>query len=423
MSSQRNAIRGGVLIATATLIAGLGGYGITILAARSLQSEYVYFAAFWAFLYLAVGTFSGFQQEISRGTSTPRRDSTIGKLSSDTPANTWLLASGVAVLAAGIVSLFALVFGPLAFGELSGLLLFPLVIGLSSNVFLGALTGILYGTSSWWPLTLVIIGDVALRFILLITGFSFGLSLPVIAWLVVAPYGLVIVLCWTLFRRELANNSRLDVGYRAASLNVFRTILASLGIAILVSGMPLFIASVGDKSQQDHVSAVIFSLVLTRAPLVVGVLALQSFLVVYFRDHSRPGMGSLWRISALVSGSAALISVLAWIVGADLIALFAGENFRLNSLFIGLLTLSSLPTALLAVAGSFVLAKNMHTAYSLGWMVAAVVAMTVLFLPLSLDDRVLLSLGFGPILGLVALVVITGKQEKFFSKSTVNNTA
>lgn len=387
---------GGITVLAATAMAGFLGYVITILVANYLADDYVRFAAFWALLYLLVGGFSGVQQEIARGTLPP---SNVIAKRGGAGANPWFVAtvvSGFAILVAGIISVGL---GPLAFGPNWIELAFPLVVGLGLNIFLVAGMGTLYGLASWKQLGLLIFGDVSLRLLLIIVGIHYQLNLVSLAWLVVAPYGILVVIFVAFSRREVRSGVLLDVSSRTAIRNVSKTLLASCSIAFLVSGVPLAISTMASSTDQLRVSSLIFGLVLTRAPLVVGVLAMQSFLVVFFRQVGGEPARRVSKIVLLLAAFAFIFALIAWLVGSPIISWLSGSNFILTADIVGWLTLSALPTAVLAVISSRELARNRHDLYSGAWVVSAVAAMLMLALPIEIEWRVVVALGIGPMIG------------------------
>ena len=64
-----NTVKAASTLVSATLVSGVAAYLTTFLVFRFLGSEdYVLFAAFWASLFLVVGSLGGVQQELTRAT-------------------------------------------------------------------------------------------------------------------------------------------------------------------------------------------------------------------------------------------------------------------------------------------------------------------------------------------------------------------
>ena len=69
------------------------------------------------------------------------------------------------------------------------------------------------------------------------------------------------------------------------------------------------------------------------------------------------------------------------------------------------LVMAATAIAGLYVTGPATLARRLHTAYSLGWAFAAIVAIGCLALPMGLEERAVLALIAGPVCGLVIHLV------------------
>lgn len=383
------------LIAGATAIAGICAYAIQAIAARGLADSYAVFAVFWSALFLVIGALAGVQQEVTRAT-TPRQASRVrGR------ANIVVFAAGVAAAVVTALLSSGIAWGGAVFGTLGFALVAPLGVGAGLSVFLASVTGTMYGLRAWRPLAVAIVFDVALRLLFVAGGLALGFPVTGIAWLTVIPIGLVVVIVLGITRGSVLRDGELDVGYGAAVANVLRTVVASGATALLVSGFPLLLGVTSPGIAPTTLSAVVFALTLTRAPLVVSTIALQSYLIVHFRDAGPNIARSLLTIMGAVAGVGIVGALLAWWFGADLIVWIAGDLFRVDPGFVGLLVVSSIPTAWLALSGTAVLARGGHNYYSAGWLVAAVLAVILLLLPADIETRALTSLSVAPLVGLV----------------------
>lgn len=387
---------GSTLVVGATLVAGVGGYAIVTLMARSLGESYGQFAVFWALLYLSIGTFSGIQQEVSRGT--PKNPpATLNPHNVKLYSLAIQLALGVALLMCIVMFFLA----PLFFSSQQVSFSAAVVSGATLSVFVGVLAGGLYGTHSWRPLALLIVSDVLFRLILLGIISTFTQDVAVLAWVCSIPFVLVLLCVIPLSKGTVNTSSALDVNIGQSYRNIGRTVGASFGAAVLVSGFPALLALSEGVNSHRSLGAVIFALTLTRAPLVVGILALQSFLIVKFRDLTL-GLGSLvikLNIAILLIGL--VLSISAYIFGDQVIVFLAGSEFSLPPLFLLLLTLSSVPTAWLATTGAATLSKKLHTSYSIAWLFAAVASIGTLFIPNDLQTKLIVALIVGPLIGVM----------------------
>jgi len=228
--SLNSAGLGSSLVIAATIIAGIGGYAIVTLMARTLGENYGEFAVFWALLYLAIGTFSGIQQEVSRGT--PR-------ISSDkvTPQGVRLvpLSFQLALIVFFVTSIAMVFLAPLLFvGDLFSLSA-AVVVGATLSVFVSVLAGGLYGTNSWKPLALLIMADVLFRLILLGIASMFTSNILLLAWVCTVPFVLVLGCVIPLAKTKVNQKTSMDVHTGQAYRNIGRTVAASFGTAVLVS--------------------------------------------------------------------------------------------------------------------------------------------------------------------------------------------
>jgi hypothetical protein len=392
-------------ILIATVIAGVGGYVITALVARALGNQYHLFAIFWSALYLTVGALAGVQQEVTRATHLR------GKLGVAKPAHVGVLSAAVAVVVAAIIPASAPLWAAAVFGDAAVKLVIPLSFGAAVYIFVAAASGTMYGTRLWRPLSMIIVLDVVFRLVLVAIGLAAGFDIVALAWATVLPFPLVLIVLWIVAGRKLAGASALDVGFSTAVANVSRTIIAAASTATLVSGFPLLLGASSPDVPPGQLSAVILALTLTRAPLVVSALALQSYLVVFFRDRANSWVRSFVWLLAGLAIVGIVLAACAWLVGSPVIVFIAGDVFRIDPVFLGLLVLSSVPTAWLAVAGTAVLARSAHNYYSAGWVAAAVVAIALLFVPGDLYFRSLIALSGGPMAGLLVHLFALGRTR------------
>lgn len=402
MTSQANrAISGSGLVIGATLFAGIGGYAIVTLLARSLGEGYGEFAVFWALFYLAIGTFAGIQQEVSRGT--PLNPESKSKTKG---VKLLTLALQQAVVVAVLTSVAMVFFSPLFFSEQTLSLSSAVVSGTTLSVLLGVLAGGLYGTNSWKPLAFLIFSDVLFRLIILGIVSSFTHDVSVLAWVCSIPYVLVLVCVIPMSKKTLNMSTTLDVDLRQSYRNIARTVGASFGTSLLVSGFPALLVVSEGMNSQTYLGPVIYALTLTRAPLVVGILALQSFLIVKFREFAGNLGFLILKMCSFVLLVGLLISTAAFLFGDQVLVLFAGLGFSLSPLFLFLLTLSSVPTAMLAITGAATLSKKLHNSYSIAWLISAGCSIAVLFLPFEMETKLLSALVMGPLIG-VALNIFS----------------
>ena len=99
--------------------------------------------------------------------------------------------------------------------------------------------------------------------------------------------------------------------------------------------------------------------------------------------------------------SAWMDAVLGAVIGPPLLSALFGSAYQVEPLTVAALVLAATAIAWLYVTGPATLARHLHTPYSLGWAIAAVVAIGCLALPLPLEAKAVLALLVGPLVGVV----------------------
>jgi len=199
--------------------------------------------------------------------------------------------------------------------------------------------------------------------------------------------------------RSVRGRSVLDVDSKTLAWNSARTVAAAAATAVMISGFP-FLLGVTSPGQPVKAAAVIAVVTLTRAPLVIPALALQSFLVLHFRDLRVRVLRSLVSILAGIAAVAAGASLLAWWIGLDILHWF-GKDFAIMPWEVALIVASAGFTAALCVTGPAVLARGGHTLFTAGWASAALLVVASLLLPLDPAPKSIIALTVGPCVGLV----------------------
>jgi O-antigen/teichoic acid export membrane protein len=396
MARQIRSPRPVVLILGASIVSGLTGYIVTALvAARLGPAGYATFAVFWSTLYVVVGAFGGVQQEVTRATSGehPRN-------SPDRPARILVFA---VVLAIAILALIAGT-GPLWYGivftSAGTFLTLPLAIGAAAYVLVASLAGVLYGVRLWYPLAALIVIDGVLRLVGVVVVLSFTHDPVPIAWAVALPFPAAVLLIAPLVARHVSRASP-DLGYRALSWNVARTIVAATATAGLISGFPFLLRVTSPGVPGAVIGPIILALTLTRAPIVIPLLALQSYLIVDFGGPGHRVARRALTIQGLVLAASIILAALAALIGPWILGGLFGRAFVVGPLLVFGLVASSGLVAAMCVSGPAALALSRHGVYVGGWILALLVTIAVLLLPVPVETRVVLALTLGPASGLV----------------------
>ena len=383
-------------IIIATGIAGIAAYLVTFIVYRVAgPADYALFAVFWATLYLLIGGLSGIQQEVTRATHAIEPGQ---RLRASRARNFGIIAAvtvSVAILASAPLWVWAV------FPAAGWSLVLPLAVGVGSYVLVAVLAGSLYGLQQWRSVALLIAVDPILRLALLLIALIVTHDIVALAWIAALPFPLTLAILWPIVRRGFVGRTELDVGYRALTWNASRAVLASVATAVLVTGFPLLLGVTSAGVSAVMLGELIFTITLTRAPLIVTAMSLQSFFVVRFRDHPATWWRTFVSIELVVLGISLVLGVLGLLLGPVAFELVSGRRVTLDAELIAVLAFSSGLVGAMCVSGPAVLARSRHLIYSLGWAVAAVVTIIMMFLPIEFLARVQFALLAGPVVGLL----------------------
>lgn len=393
---KRSGVSGLVTIGISTVIAGIAGYAVTLLVYRVVGAgSYSIFAVFWAAMYLLIGGLSGIQQEVTRATVPLVPPASERRTRSRNFGAIVALATVVVAVVTGIA------WNRPVFPTIGFPLVWPLAVGAGSSVVVAVLIGSLYGVSRWRRVAAMVALDAVLRLALVGVVLIFSHDVVLLAWAVALPFPATVILLWPVIRRRFAGTTAVTISYRALSWNAARTVVASVSTAVLVSGFPLLLGLAAHGQPAALVGQLIFTITLTRAPLIISVMSLQSYFVVRFRDRPTDWSSLFWRVLLIVLACAVVIAAFGWWIGVPVLEWVSGHSISLAGSSIAVLVLSSALVGMLCVTGPAVLARSKHFLYSLGWVVAAIATIVVIALPLPFLERVLLALLVGPVAGLV----------------------
>ncbi|WP_411558621.1 hypothetical protein [Plantibacter sp. MPB07] len=398
----RRGPNGAVLILAATAIGGGAGYLLQIITGAALgTAAYAPFAVFWSALYLLISALSGVQQEVARATHV-LGEGARGASRAPVVRNFAVVAALIiAVLIAGT----AWIWVGAVFPANGWSLVLPLVIGLAAYVVVAATAGVLYGLSLWASAAALTIVDGLVRFAIVAVMLSLTTDIAVLAWGVTLPFAITPLILWPFIRRGVVGRFGIDVGPRELSWNVLRTVTAAAATGVMVSGLPLMIQATGDIVSSDAFGSLSYAITLTRAPIVIVVLALQSYLVVVFRTDADAMLGRVVRFAIIVLAGAGLLSVLAWWLGPWALSILFGRADVLSGGTIALLVATAGLVGVLCVTGAATLSRAQHGPFAGGWIVAAVSTILALLLPLGLHERTILAMVVGPVAGLIVHIV------------------
>ncbi len=412
MTKAESAASGLRSILIATAVAGVLGYAIQLLAPALLQDDasYVTFSVYWSTLYLCVAALSGIQQEITRA-SRP----SVGQLETGVLRQFTLIAVAAVVV---VLAVLALLFGRAILPGSTILLALSLILGVVGYLFVAVLSGVFYGLRLWRDVALLTIVDAGLRAALVLTALAANWSPELVALAVSLPFGLAFAATWWRTRRSVVGAFRLDVGLSRLVANTGGTIAAAAAMGVMMNGLPMLLGIAADGAATAQLAGLILAITITRAPIVIPLLAMQSYLISLLR-----GADEVVRRRVLISLAAGFIAVgvlagAAALFGPWVIAFVSAGRFDIESSMMAAITASAGLVALMCITGPALLGESRHAPYAAGWVVAAALTVATLFLPLALEPKLALLLLLPPFGGLIVHLVALWRRRPLVLQQT-----
>ena len=403
---------------------GLGGasfyaagasYVVLLVAARRLDpADNAVFLVFWAVLFGGFGVVTGVNPEAARAAHQSLHQMQRGADGSVTVRTTGgriiPLALGYGAVVAAVIAGTGLIWGRLVLPDHGELVI---VAAISCFAYSGhlALWGLLSGRQRWRAVAALQAGEATVRLVAVALAIFFSGRLVALAvassissagWLITAVLSRVRAHLWR----------RADVGPRKLMINYARSSGASAASASLTVGFPVLIALTSSRVELLDAAGLLLAISLTRAPLLVPLTAFQGVALTHFLQHQTKGARALVPIVASIMIAAGLAACAAWGIGPWLYRLLIGPRYAVTGRLLAGLVIDAGLLAVLTVAGMCCLALHKHGTYLTGWVAAAVFSAAVLLLPFELSTRVVLSLGFGPLVGLIVQLTALARRTR-----------
>ncbi|ODR27520.1 hypothetical protein [Mycolicibacterium porcinum] len=388
-------------VGAATAVSALCGYAVLYLAARDLEpAGFSIFSVFWGAFGLVTGAANGLLQEATREVRSARhRD-----LSGGPTTHPMRIAGLVGIVAALVIAASSPLWSGHVFAESRALSVVLLSVGLAGFCLHATLLGMLAGVNRWTEYGALMVTDAGTRVAVAAATFVLGWGLAGFLWATVAG-----AVAW-LIMLIAAPAARMAAGLlTAGSPATFlrgagHSIAAAGASAILVMGFPVLLkATSGDLGAAGGV--VILAVTLTRAPLLVPLTAMQGNLIAHFVDQRDKRLRALLAPAAAVAGLGAVGVAAAGLLGPWLLRVAFGEEYLAGGALLAWLTAAAVAIAMLTLTGAATVAAALHRAYALGWIIATVAAVALLLLPLGLEERTIIALLCGPLVGIAVHLV------------------
>jgi O-antigen/teichoic acid export membrane protein len=396
-----------LFVIVATAVSGASGFITLLIVAPAVgPAGYASFSVYWAALFLAVGVLVGVQQETTRAVADAGARRMVVRGGSSVLRFAGMLGAAVLIIVAATSLLWA---EPL-FGEGTEGWALALSIGVSSYVGVATLNGTLAGSGHWGGFAAIPLIDGLLRLLLVAVALWMGADGTAIAWAVALPFPISLLAVGVARWSVVRSHSVVRESYRAFALNASRTIVASTSNAVLVTGFPLILALVANDDRAS-LGAVVLALTLARAPILVPLTVLQSFLIARFSASPDTARQLMVRMVLGLAVVAPVLGVIAGLWGGNVLMWLFGDGFVVPGALLTWMVVASGCLGLLTVTGARVLAAGRHTVFATGWALACLVAVALVALtPGDVGTRTVIGLVVGPLVG-VAVHLVVGRRR------------
>ncbi|CAM5508639.1 hypothetical protein [Leifsonia shinshuensis] len=388
------------LLLAATVVSGLAGYVVTWrVFVEAGAAGYGVFSVFWSALFLVVGVLFGVQQEATRAVAQTDPRSLADPRTPGPRTSLATFAPALAVVVVLVVLATSPLWAPSGLGPANAGLAWFVAVGAGFNCLVAAASGILAGAGLWRQLAAIISLDGILRVVFVLVALAAGGPLWLLALAVILPFPLSLLAVVASAPRRILGRVTVSESFGSLAANTGRTMLAASATAVLINGFPLVLSFFATGSGHAGLGSLVLAVTLTRAPILVPLTALSSFLVSRFTHHPEQVARTLTAIMAGIAALAAVMCLCAYLFGLPVMKAVFGPQFDLAPGALTALVGSAALIGALSVSGAAVLARGKHGMYAAGWVAASVITLALLFLPLPLAPRAALALAAGPAVG------------------------
>ncbi len=304
-------------------------------------------------------------------------------------------------MAAVVIAATSFAWAPGVFGDQTPALVGAVVLAAMGYSFVASISGALYGVRNWRGVAGMTVLDSALRLILVAAAVTEGWESRPRDTPSRSPFALAAMILWLATGRGIRERLVLDSDLPTLLRNSLHTVGASVATGVMISGLPFLLGVTSSGIDARTLASLILVITLSRAPLVIPLLAIQSYLIVSFRDGTDRILQRVitWTMGLLLV--TAVLALLAVVVGPWALGALYGDRYFLEPVAYAAIVASAGLTGALCITGPALLSARRHTTYLAGWATASLVTVVLLVLPIEGLARVFCALVIGPIVGLI----------------------
>ncbi|UEB89973.1 hypothetical protein [Dermabacter jinjuensis] len=413
-------------ILAGSMLSALSALGGTWLANRYLEpGEVTQFLLVWALVFALFNIVTGVQTEATRGVGNVQ-------IHGAAPKSRALFAP----LVLGVLISVAILTTYSYWGPSTEIPTWLLAIGVGLYVLHFGMVGVLAGRERWYAFAILNGGEATIRLAsLIVAGIAIGtlFSLELTILFPVALWWLILGVVARDGRQAL--RSFTEVSFSRSMRNSLFAMGSSAAGAVLINGFPLILAASEQAPRESHtyvaMGALILAVSICRSPIMIPLQAFTGVAISAFLKQRHQPLRALGKPALLITVIGAVGGIAAAIIGPSLFLLIyppkPGAELAYADIaqgwVLGLLTFGSVFMALLTLSGAAVLALDSHRVFLLGWVVAALVTVAILFIvPLPLTPRVLFALYIGPMFGCIAHLLGLLRVAPHFSETASGST-
>jgi O-antigen/teichoic acid export membrane protein len=385
-----------LMVGGGSLVAALSTYVLNIIAARSLPVEQTTtlltnLALLFFFYGIVVAVTTEFTRSVAAAAHTG--------VAAGPPA--WAVTIGIA-LAAGLTLAFTFpLWGGLKGTAVSLPLMLLMAAGVVGYTVHSGICGVLAGAGRWGTMSMLVGSEGTGRVVFALVVLAVGATADgFLGSVVAAAFIWVIFVASSPVARE-ALRLRLDAPLRVQLPRFGAAFAAQAASVALTVSFPVLLAWTTPAAEYATSAPLLVAISLTRAPLMVPLMAYQSMILAHVVQAGSRATRSLAVMALAVIGVGLIGGLLAWAIGPFLLTWLVSSGYFVDGRTLALLTLSAAVLALVTLTGAVAQALSLHRWFVLGWLLALCVSVGLLFVPGSLSERAILSLSGGPLAGCI----------------------